>query len=74
MKEATKNGKGKSGLDNLEHFNKIQKNRMSEFLGGSDNQNKDTRKRGFFLGCLDRNPVMGICHTKSLVPLDNTTF
>ena len=48
MKEATDNNKGKKGLDNLEQFNKIQKNRMSEFLGGSDNLSKDTKKPGFF--------------------------
>lgn len=47
MKEATNKGKGKNGLDNLEHFNKIQKNRMNEFLGGSDSLNVDTKKRGF---------------------------
>lgn len=48
MKEATNKSKGKKSLDNLEHFNRIQKNKMSEFLGGSDNQNYDSKKRGFF--------------------------
>lgn len=48
MKEATNKDKGKKGLDNLEHFNRIQKNKMSEFLGGSDNKTRDIKRKGFF--------------------------
>lgn len=45
MKEAT-NKKGK-GLSNLENVNRLQKDRMSEYFGGDDTQNVDSKKRGF---------------------------
>ena len=45
MKEAT-NKKGKS-LSNLENVNRIQKDRMSEYFGGANNQSSDIKKRSF---------------------------
>ena len=47
MKEATNKAKGNKGLNNLEKFNRIQKNKMSEYFGGSDNRTSDYKKRSF---------------------------
>ena len=57
MKEAT--DKDKTKLDNLEHFNRIQKNKMNKFLGGADNTTNDVKKRGFISWLTGPKPCDG---------------
>ena len=59
MEEATNKNKGKKGLNDLEHFNRIQKNRMSKYLGGSDNKNKDNKRRGILSWLSNPKPCDG---------------
>ena len=57
MKEANNNER--NGLDNLEHFNRIQKNKMKKFIGGSDNANKDVKKRSLLSWLTGPKPCDG---------------
>ena len=59
MKEATNKSKGNKGLSNLENFNQIQKNKMSEYFGGSDQRNHDSKKRGFISKLFGPKPCDG---------------
>lgn len=48
MQEANDHDKDKRGIDRLEQSNKIQKNKMDQYFGGTETANKVQKKGSWF--------------------------